>query len=334
MLLSRSWPAIVKILELRSFAKINLGLSVLGRRADGYHDIHTTYQAIDLADEILLEEDTILSLRVEGPFAVPADESNLALRAARALAERFPGRGARITLTKSIPPGAGLGGGSSNAAVTLIGLDRLWEAQTDPGVLFAIARRLGADVPFFLYGGACLGVGKGDDLLPLPDQPEWTVLVVWPGVGLATKEVYEDLPLALTRPRILSSMKGFLPILPERSGRGTVIPGVAGLASVGPPMGGSAPRGHLVPPCVDNDLEEAAFSKLPRLRKLKDRLLDLGALAAAMSGSGSSVFGLFPSSKGIDKLASTLAGGGTMVFVCRTLSRDAYHLNLFKRLQT
>ena len=324
----------MKRIELRSFAKINLGLSVLGRRADGYHDIHTTFQAIDLADEILLEEDTELSLHVEGPHGVPADETNLALRAARALAERVPGRGARITLTKKIPPGAGLGGGSSNAAVTLLGLDRLWEAQTDPGVIFAMASRLGADVPFFLYGGACLGVGKGDELLPLPDQPEWTVLVVWPGVGLSTKAIYDELPLALTRPRILSSMKGFLPIPPDRSGEDPAIPGVAGLGSVGPPQGGAITlRGQLVPPCVSNDLEEAAFSKLPRLRKLKHRLLDAGAIAAAMSGSGSSVFGLFPPSRGIDKLASALGGGGTLVFVCRTLSRDAYHLNLFKRPQ-
>lgn len=321
----------MKRIELRSFAKINLGLSVLGRRADGYHDIHTTLQAIDLADDLLLEEDDALSLSVGGPFDVPADETNLALRAARALAERYPGRGVRITLTKAIPPGSGLGGGSSNAAATLMGLDRLWRIQADPGVLFAIARRLGADVPFFLYGGACLGVGRGDELLPLPDQPEWTVLVVWPGVGLSTKEVYDGLPLALTRPRILSSMKGFLPVPPERAGRKEDVPGVAGLAGAGAPPGVAAPRGQQVPPCVDNDLEETAFSKLPRLRKLKGRLLDSGALAAAMSGSGSSVFGLFPSSRRTDKLASSLAGGGTMVFVCRTLSRDAYHLNLFKR---
>lgn len=332
MLLSRSWFTVTRI-ELRSFAKINLGLSVLGRRPDGYHDIHTTFQAIDLADEILLEEDATLALSVDGPFDIPADESNLALRAARALAERTPGRGARIRLSKKIPPGAGLGGGSSNAAAILMGLDRLWEARTDPGVLYSIARGLGADVPFFLYGGACLGVGRGDDLLPLPDQPEWTVLVVWPGVGLSTKEVYQGLPLSLTRPRILSSMKGFLPVPPERADREAAIPGVAGFASAGPPRGGSAPRGQQVPPCVDNDLEETAFSMMPRLRMLKDRLLESGALAASMSGSGSSVFGLFPSQRGMDKLSSALVGGGTMVFVCRTLSRDAYHLNLFKRPQ-
>ena len=152
----------MKGLVVASFAKINLGLRVLGRHEDGYHEIRTTLQTIDLADEILLEEDAALSLSVVGPRAVPAGESNLVLRAARALAERHPGFGARITLHKSVPAGAGLGGGSSNAAATLLGLDRLWGLDADPGILYSIARHLGMDVPFFLYCGTCLAVGRVD----------------------------------------------------------------------------------------------------------------------------------------------------------------------------
>lgn len=322
--------------EVSSFAKINLGLRVLGRRDDGYHEIRTTLQSIDLSDHLVFEEtagSAGLSLRVEGRYPVPADDSNLALRAARALSERYPGRGARIQLNKSIPPGSGLGGGSGNAATTLLALDRLWGLQADPGLLYSIARGLGADVPFFLYGGACLGLGRGDEVFPLPDLPEWTVLVAWPGVGLSTAEVYAGLPFTLTSTRILSSMKGFLPRVPVRADRDDGQTQGSGLA-MADPVGGHAGEGVPAPPEVDNDLETTAFRMLPALRRLKERMLDSGGAAVAMSGSGSAVFGLFPSSKGIDRVAGSLATGGTAVFVCRTLSRDAYRLKLFERSRT
>lgn len=322
----------MKTLEVSSFAKINLELRVLGRRDDGYHEVRTVLQTIDLADDLSVEESSDLSLRVEGGYRVPSDDSNLVMRAARALAERFPGHGARIVLRKRIPPGAGLGGGSSNAASTLFALDRLWAIEADPGLLHALARRLGADVPFFLYGGACLGLGRGDEVLPLPDPPGWTVLVAWPGVELSTAEVYAGLPLALTSGRILSSMKGFLPGTPDRANRDAGMPPVGGPA--GEAVAGSAGSGHPAPPEVENDLEETAFRMMPALRRLKDRLLDSGAAAAAMSGSGSAVFGLFPSAKGIDRVAGSLATGETVVFVCRTLSRDAYRQKLFQRSRT
>ena len=293
-------------LTVASYAKINLGLRVLGRRPDGYHELNTTLQTIDLADEIVMEECPSLSLTVEGRYPVPADEKNLVMRAAKALSERHQGHGARITLAKSIPPGSGLGGGSSNAAATLLGLDRLWGLEADPGVLYAIARRLGMDVPFFLFGGTCRGVGRGDEILPLPDRDPWPLVVVWPGVGLSTREVYEALPLSLTRPRILSSMKGFVP------GRGV----------------------ENRTPEVVNDLEETAFEKMPALRRLKDQLIGSGALAAAMSGSGSAVFGLFSSKREADRVAASISGGEVAAFSCVTLSRDAYRLNLFKRSRT
>ena len=301
-------------LSVASCAKINLGLRVLGRRPDGYHELNTTLQSIDLSDEILLEESPALSLAVEGRFPVPADDSNLVLRAARALSERYPGHGARMTLRKSIPAGAGLGGGSSNAAATLLGLDRLWGLEADPGILYAIARRLGMDVPFFLYGGACLAVGRGDEVLPLPDRKPWPVVVAWPGVGLSTREVYEALPLSLTRARILSSMKGFVP------GRGGDDQAENG--------------GQSRPPDVVNDLEETAFRKVPEMRRLKDRLMGSGSLAAAMSGSGSAVFGLFSSTHEADRVAASISSGDVAAFSCLTLSRDAYRLNLFKRSRT
>jgi 4-diphosphocytidyl-2-C-methyl-D-erythritol kinase len=318
-------------LAVASFAKINLGLRVLGRRLDGYHEIRTTLQSIDLADEIGMEPDASISLEVTGPYTVPADETNLVQRAARAFAARFPGHGARITLHKTIPAGAGLGGGSSNAAATLLGLERLWGLDVDPGVRYAIARDLGMDVPFFLYGGTCLGVGRGDEVLPLRDISPWSVVVVWPGVSLSTAEVYSELPLALTRPRILSSMKGFVPASSERAA------GELGDSSDAsdaderrPEVDGAEKR----PPDVVNDLEETAFLKVPSLRRLKDRLMASGAAAAAMSGSGSAVFGLFSSQQVADRTAVSLSNVETAAFACRTLSRDAYHLKLFKRSRT
>jgi 4-diphosphocytidyl-2-C-methyl-D-erythritol kinase len=314
-----------------SFAKVNLGLKVFGRRADGYHEIRTCLQTIDLHDELTFEEAAAISLDAEGPFRVPADDTNLVARATRALAERFPGRGARITLRKLVPPGSGLGGGSSNAAVTLMGLDRLWRLQADPGLLYSLAARLGADVPFFLYGGTCLAVGKGDEILPLPDVASWDVLVVWPGVELSTRQVYERLPLPLTRQRILSSMKGFVPGRPgeaaPRSSAGDEKRG-------GPPVREGDSGAQAGPPAVDNDLEEPAFHMLPDLRRLKERMLNAGAVAASMSGSGSAVFGLWPSSRGLEKVASSLATGGAASFICRTLTRDAYRLKLFERSRT
>jgi 4-diphosphocytidyl-2-C-methyl-D-erythritol kinase len=260
-----------------------------------------------------------LSLQVNGDYPVPADGTNLVMRAALKISERFPGLGARIRLTKRIPPGSGLGGGSSNAAVTLLGLDRLWETDSDPGLLHSMAQELGSDVPFFLYGGACLGLGRGDLVLPLPDRPDCKVLVVWPGSPLSTEEVYRSTPL--TRGRILSSMRDFLP---EGSGRVGPLEGVLR----GGELGDCTATGTSVD--VANDLEEAAFAKVPVLRHLKEELIASGAFAAAMTGSGSAAFGLFPESSPVDRLASSLAVSGGAVFVCKTQTREAYRRNLLQ----
>ncbi|HKY33676.1 MAG TPA: 4-(cytidine 5'-diphospho)-2-C-methyl-D-erythritol kinase [Candidatus Polarisedimenticolia bacterium] len=304
------------MLRASSFAKINLGLRVLGTRADGYHEVRTVLQSVDLADDLLFETAPELSLETRGRHDVPAGEANLVLRAARALAARHPRRGARIVLDKRIPPGAGLGGGSGNAAVTLMALDRLWETACDPGLLDSLARELGADVPFFLYGGTCLGLGKGDEIAPMPDIPPWDVVVLWPGRPLSTRAVYEGLPLPLTRPRILSSMKGFLPGSPPRE---SLEPGA-------PPP--------LPIPDVENDLEETAFSLFPGLAGLKDRLLGAGASAAALTGSGSAVFGLFTPSGGLEAKAASLGAAAAQALACRTLGREAYRRRLFERSRT
>ncbi len=312
------------MIKVRAFAKINLGLSVLGPRRDGYHEVRTVLQAIDLADHLTFEEASSLSLRVLGGYPAPQDDTNLVMKAARSFAERYPGRGARITVSKSIPSGAGLGGGSSNAAATLMALDRLWGLEADPGLLYSVARALGTDVPFFLFGGACLAVGRGDEVLPLPDLAPWHVIVLWPGVSLSTRDVYAGLSGSLTTNPILSSMKGFVP---DPGGRTARDPGTS-------PDKKDEGEDELPPPEVTNDLEVIAFQKLPVLRRLKERLIDSGAAAAAMTGSGSAVYGLYRLRKGIEKVAASLATDTTAAFTCRTLTREAYRLNLFERSRT
>jgi 4-diphosphocytidyl-2-C-methyl-D-erythritol kinase len=309
----------VKSVSVRSCAKVNLDLRVLGRREDGYHEIKTVLQTVDLADDLIAEPADRFSLSVTGPHAagVPEDESNLVLKAARLLAARFPGHGARLRLRKAIPAGSGLGGGSSNAAAALMALDRLWGAQADPGLLYALARSLGADVPFFLFGGTCLGLGRGDEIAPMPDAPERLVAILWPGESLSTRAVYEGLPLSLTRQQILSSMKGFHPGTPTPE---TQAPDLA-----------PGPDPFLVPV---NDLEQTAFGMMPKLARLKERLQASEALAVAMSGSGSALFALYPVTRDPAGLAATLAEGEGELLICRTLSREAYHNNLFERSRT
>src|SRR5262245_404181 len=176
-------------LVLNAAAKINLTLEVLGRRNDGYHEIVTVMQTVDLSDRLVVEDANVLELRSTAS-AVPTDGTNLALRAAVALRDRSGvSRGARITLEKRIPVAAGLGGGSADAAAVLVGLNRLWRLKWSAARLAEVAVTLGMDVPFFLQGGAALGTGRGERLEPLPTCALALVLVN-PRVAASTSEIY------------------------------------------------------------------------------------------------------------------------------------------------
>jgi 4-diphosphocytidyl-2-C-methyl-D-erythritol kinase len=174
------------VLRLPSFAKINLGLEVLGVRQDGYHELRTIFQTIDLRDDILIRSGgRDVTVSCDHP-AVPAGRQNLAWRAADEL-RRFAKRtdGVEIRIAKRIPVAGGLGGGSSNAAAVLLGLDRLWRLGLGPEDLHRIARRIGADVPYFLVGGTALGLGRGDEVYPLWRQIRIHVVVADPGRALS-----------------------------------------------------------------------------------------------------------------------------------------------------
>jgi 4-diphosphocytidyl-2-C-methyl-D-erythritol kinase len=259
---------------LRPFAKINLDLRVLGRRSDGFHELKTIFQVVDWHDEILLEPADHFEFSAPG---TPEDESNLVVRAVRAY-ERLAGMTAnvRIRVTKNIPVGRGLGGGSSDAAVTFIGLQRLYKRPLAFEQVPDILRNLGSDVPFFALGGRAAGYGKGDEVYKLDDAADYWVLLVDPGIMIPTKDAYSW----LTLPDKSNNIEGFR--ADEESGcTGDV---------------------------WTNDFEAPVFQRYPELPRIKEELLDLGAYRAALSGSGSTIFGQFQMVSEAVRAASALEG--------------------------
>jgi 4-diphosphocytidyl-2-C-methyl-D-erythritol kinase len=289
-------------LRVTSFAKINRDLRVLGKRKDGFHELDTVFQTVDLSEEIDFFEGEegeggagLLSLTIEGAD-LPVDDSNLVLRAARALREKFSVRaGARIHLSKKIPIGGGLGGGSSNAAATLRALSALWKIPATDADLRGLAAILGSDVPFFLVGGRARGRGRGEAVTPLPDGPQEWVLLVFPPFSLSTAEVYGRL-----KARSLTGS----PSATKVSGSET---------------GGGPER---------NDLEQAAESLRGELRRIRSALAGAGARSARLSGSGSTVFGTFGTKEEASKAMTSLERLGNetkaRMTIVKTLSRAEF----------
>jgi 4-diphosphocytidyl-2-C-methyl-D-erythritol kinase len=274
------------LLKLPSFAKINWTLRILGRRPDGYHEVATLLQSISLCDELTFElrEEPGVSLVCDDPF-LPVDDSNLIVKAAKALREND--RGVNISLTKRIPAKGGLGGGSSNAAVTLLALNELWRLELEDSDLRRIASSLGADVPFFLMGGSAEGRGTGTGLRSVDDVEEKHLIVITPNATVSTRDAYA----ALNRGSLTTS--GSAPILSSSS--------------------------------LDNDFEAVIFEIEPEIRRAKSGLLDAGARGALLAGSGSSVFGIFDDEAARDRaLVELRSEAGWRVFSCRTVSREEY----------
>jgi 4-diphosphocytidyl-2-C-methyl-D-erythritol kinase len=287
----------VNAFSVEAFAKVNRDLRVLGKRPDGYHELDTIFQTIDLTDrmDFLEREDDEVQLTIEGA-SLPVSEENLVLRAARALLARAGvTRGADIHLSKKIPVGGGLGGGSSNAAATLRALAALWKLSLTDADLHALAAAIGSDVPFFLVGGRARGTGRGATLRPLADGPEEWLVLVFPPFSLSTAVVY----VALSAPPLTDS------------------PGPSNLRNSD--TGGGPDR---------NDLEPAAESLQGGLRRFRLALSDLGATSARLSGSGSTVFGVFGDEESARRAFEGLAGlreetKATMMIV-KTVSRAAF----------
>ena len=310
-----------KLLRVHAPAKINLSLRVLGTTPDGYHELRTVFQAIALRDTLTFEERS-------GPFALtcddpacPADETNLVWRAAEAIARAAGGVGAprdiAIHLTKRIPMRAGLGGGSSDAAAVLRGFVQLWGVRIPRERMRAIAAPLGADVSFFLDGGAALGLGKGDLLFPLADQAAAWVTVAVPDFGVSTKDAYGwfDAERVRLKPDTTDTRIGAVRLQaglsPVVSAFRRTVPVVSGFGRTLPEAG--------------NDLQAAVARQHPEISQMVDALRSAGAAYAAMSGSGSAVFGLFGSQKAAARAARALASRrGRHALVTKFLNRAQY----------
>jgi len=286
---------------LPSFAKLNLGLQIKGRREDGYHEISTVFQTISLRDNLTFEEKSgpDLVLKCNDP-SIPVDERNLVLRAASALKRQFGvSAGAEIRLEKVIPAGGGLGGGSSNAAITLIGLCRLWNIRPEPGQLAEIGAGLGADVCFFLSGGTAVGTGVGDKIQSVPDVDLPFLLIATPDVHISTAEAY----------KMLNS-----PALTKETGN--IILSVSDT---------EAQMGISLSSELRNDFESVVFEIEPEVRRARSRMCELGARVSLLSGSGSSVFGLFDSRETrADAFRELEKESGWRVFACSSISRAVY----------
>src|SRR5262245_39737679 len=269
-------------LILRPSAKINSMLRVGPARADGFHDIRTVFQSIALSDTL------VLTAR-KGPFAlatrapgVPTDRTNLVWRAAevlwRALRRDGDPRDVHIKLEKQIPAAAGLGGGSADAAAALAGLNRVWGGRLERRDLIQLAAELGSDVPFFLHGGTALGTGRGEELYPLQDASRLGVVIIKPAFGVAAKDAYRWLDEDRTTPGIISD-----------GAPREMIPGVIPVLGIGWSHG---------PVSLLNDLEGPVARRHPEIAEIIAAFRQEGALGAAMTGSGSAVFGVFPESMG------------------------------------
>ena len=291
-----------RVLRVRAFAKVNLGLEVLGLRQDGYHELRTIFQTIDLHDDVVIHlRPRALDVECDHPL-VPGDEGNLALRAALELRRHARvTRGARIEIAKRIPVGGGLGGGSSDAAAVLLALDRLWGVGLGPAGLQPLARRLGADVPFFLTGGTALGLGRGDEVYPLWTQVRAHLVIVAPDRPVSTSAVFARVDQSLT----------------PRENSNTIFRFVS-----------SDLEGLRAFPVLTNDLERAALEEAPDLapqvRRIRGILVRGGAVLASLSGSGSSFFGLYDDARRARGAQSVLRDAGFEVLRARTVTLDQY----------
>jgi len=256
--------------KIQAPAKLNVRLKVTGRRADGYHELVSIMVPVSLFDslEVTVTDPGRIHLTSCG-FSVPEDESNLVVRAAASfLARADIETGLDLRLTKRIPVAAGMGGGSSDAAATLLVLNAMWAGALSPQALHDLGSQIGADVPFFLHGKPALARGIGDNLDPIGEWPEWCYVIVVPPFQIATSRVYRDFQLKkLTRDELL-----FIKTILDHD--------TANISEI-----------------LENDLETVTSASFPIIDTIKKALIEAGAEGALMTGSGPSVFGVFRSLK-------------------------------------
>ncbi len=281
-------------MKVESFAKINLGLEVIRKRPDGFHEIRTLFQSVGLRDTLAFTPIPGSAIELTGSDpSISWSDDNLIHRAAALLVRRHvPGnKGIGIHVVKNIPAGKGLGGGSSNAAMTLWALDKLWGLGLPHRELLALGAELGSDVPYFLEGGLCLGTGRGEEIRSQDDLANRQVLLVLPRLAVSTAHIYGHHRVALTSHSKDSKIRRFLKS-----------PGLHGL---------------------ENDLEETIFRFYPLIQELKRRLHDLGPELTLVSGSGSAIFGLFGDAEAALQAKCALEAEARVRLV-ETVTREQY----------
>lgn len=306
--------------KIKTPAKINLLLHVKGKREDGYHDIVTVMQAIDLYDELLIEKAENLELICTSPD-IPSDENNLVYKAAVKLRE-FTGinEGARISLNKNIPVAAGLGGGSSDAAAALSGLNRLWGLGLTVETLCGLGREIGSDIPFFLGGPTAAGYGRGDELIRLSNETDYWYLLVNPGIMISTAWVYSQVDKG-----------GFERVSPGENWIGPLVQPNLELTKEVVHIKIFLPDGlrldgnniWLFP---YNDLEGVVIRRYPVIKKIKDEMVARGAMCALMSGSGSSVFGIFRDRDSAERAGRNMQHYEWRTWIVKALDSCPYHI--------
>ena len=268
-------------IELKALGKINLGLDVLGKRPNGYHDVRMVMQTIYLYDQIIMEKKKESGIEISTIlFYLPVNENNLAYRAARLLMDEFDiHTGVKISLTKHIPVAAGMAGGSSNAAAVLYGMNRMYGLGLSMEELMERGVTLGADVPYCIMRGTVLAEGIGEILTPLPAMPKCQIVVAKPPVSVSTKMVYEKLDSHRIEDH--PDIDGIIDGLKEEDLK-------------------------KVADCMGNVLEKVTVEAYPVIEKIKQCMKEGGALNAMMSGSGPTVFGIFEDRKQAKKAAARI----------------------------
>ncbi len=253
---------------LKAYAKINLGLEILYKRGDGYHELNTMFLRTCLADDLLFEQDDDITVSSFPDMGIP-QEDNLVYKATILLKENFPDTpGCKIHLKKNIPSGAGLGGGSSDAAITLKGLAALWNIVPNSSMLHDIASRLGSDVPFFLSDGAAIARGRGEKLKHFEFTSPWWIALIKPNISISTAWAYQHLDHDLVQ-RTPSDLKEIIK-------KSLLDP-------------------NILKKKVFNHFEGSILRKFPQIKYIKEKMYSEGAILSLLSGSGSTVFGLFES---------------------------------------
>ena len=280
-------------ITVKAYAKINLGLEILAKRQDGYHNINSALTRIGLADILYLRKNKEIIVNSSPELNIPC-EQNLVYKTVLLMKNKFGiNEGAEIKIEKNIPVGAGLGGGSSDAAATIKGLMRLWEMNNSvetQNMIAEISRQIGADVPYFLNEGSAIASGKGYDLEYFENDLKFYVLIVMAKISISTKWAYEN----LTKEHFSMKKTDFLGTLKE-----AII------------------NKNILKEKVFNNFELLIFDHYPELRKIKEELYDKGAVFALMSGSGASVYGLFDSEDDAELASKKFSNYQT--FICRMI---------------